>query len=357
MPVKKKAKTAQKTSNVKSGKASNPLKKKVVSKQVSKAVKKPTAPSKSAKKSVTAPKTAIKPVKTMKQSGSSPVSATAPAPQAVATVKKPKVSRKKPTKMDKKMARTLVKIANATHTGVASVTVQSAAMSALKMTMVRAAANANLPSNQNRAPGQTPTASSAANGNNQASATPAPAKGEKPAFKTGDMVVYPAHGVGKVEGVEAQLIGGQEVRLFRINFEHERMTLKVPMTRATGSGLRQLSSRETMKSAIETMRGRPRVRRVMWSRRAQEYEQKINSGDPVAIAEVLRDLRRNAETGDQSYSERQIFQNALERLGREVAAIEKIDQELAVQKLSEVLIRKPVAVAGEPANDGSASAA
>lgn len=295
--------------------------KKVIKKVAKKPVAKKQAP-KAAKKLVKA----VKPVAVKPTKAATKLAAVA-APKPKAEKKVAAARKKKPTKLDKKMARTLVKIANANRTAVANVGVRSAAMAALKATVALSAANIN---SQPAA-----TLPQPANVNQPAKE----AKGEKPAFKAGDMVVYPAHGVGKVEGIEAHTVGGMEVRLFKITFDHERMTLKVPMQRATGSGLRQLSSKETMKNVFETMKGRPRIRRVMWSRRAQEYEQKINSGDPVAIAEVLRDLRRNAESGEQSYSERQIFNNALERLAREVAAIDKVPQEKAVEKLHNLLVR------------------
>jgi CarD family transcriptional regulator len=156
-------------------------------------------------------------------------------------------------------------------------------------------------------------------------------------FLAGDFVVYPAHGVGRVEGVETHHIAGQEVTLYAISFEKERMTLKVPIAKAKNSGLRRLSSRDRIKAALETLQGRSRVRRTMWSRRAQEYEAKINSGDPVSIAEVVRDLHRGTDQCDQSYSERQIYQAALERLARELAAVEKIDELLATERLEQVL--------------------
>lgn len=156
-------------------------------------------------------------------------------------------------------------------------------------------------------------------------------------FTAGDFVVYPAHGVGRVEGVETHTIAGQEISLYAISFEKERMTLKVPVTKAKNSGLRRLSSKDRIKTAMETLQGRSRVRRTMWSRRAQEYEAKINSGDPVSIAEVVRDLYRGTDQGDQSYSERQIYQSALERLARELAAVEKIDELKATERLEQVL--------------------
>ena len=156
-------------------------------------------------------------------------------------------------------------------------------------------------------------------------------------FSTGDYVVYPTHGVGKVTGVEDQEIAGDKLKLIVINFEKDRMVLRVPMAKAETSGLRQLSSRDEMKAAMKTLRGRSRVRRTMWSRRAQEYEAKINSGSPVSIAEVVRDLHRKEDQPDQSYSERQIYQAAFERLMRELAVVEEIDEDAATEKLQSVL--------------------
>ena len=156
-------------------------------------------------------------------------------------------------------------------------------------------------------------------------------------FTEGDYVVYPTHGVGKVTGVEKKEIAGQELTLFVIQFEKERMTLRVPISKVKVAGLRKLSNRRVIESALKTLKGRSRVKRTMWSRRAQEYEAKINSGDPVSIAEVVRDLYRNAEQPDQSYSERQMYQAALERLARELAAVEKIDHDTATEKLERLL--------------------
>lgn len=162
-------------------------------------------------------------------------------------------------------------------------------------------------------------------------------KPEKLDFAAGDFVVYPAHGVGYVEGVETQTIAGMEITLYTISFEKDRMRLKLPVSKVKASGLRKLSSKDRLKDALATLQGRSQTRRVMWSRRAQEYEAKINSGDPVAIAEVLRDLKKADDQSEQSYSERQIYQAALERLAREVAAIEKIDEKKAAEKLEAVL--------------------
>jgi CarD family transcriptional regulator len=156
-------------------------------------------------------------------------------------------------------------------------------------------------------------------------------------FTAGDFVVYPAHGVGKVTTVENQHIAGQKIELFVISFERDRMTLRVPVMKAEGAGLRKLSTRKVMESALLTLKGRARVKRAMWSRRAQEYEAKINSGDPVSIAEVVRDLHRGATQPEQSYSERQIYEQALERLAHEMAAVEKIKPEAATAKLEKLL--------------------
>lgn len=156
-------------------------------------------------------------------------------------------------------------------------------------------------------------------------------------FKAGDFVVYPTHGVGKVEGIETQEIAGEKLKLIVIAFDRDRMTLRVPMAKASESGLRKLSSKKRMETALTTLKGRARVKRAMWSRRAQEYEMKINSGDPVSIAEVVRDLFRNVGQPDQSFSERQIYEAARDRLACELAAVEKTDVDKATVKLEQLL--------------------
>lgn len=158
-------------------------------------------------------------------------------------------------------------------------------------------------------------------------------------FKVGDAVVYPAHGVGVVENIETQTIAGMEIQLYAIRFEKDRMCLKIPVFKAKSSGLRKLCSTDRLKDAMKTLQGRAKIKRTMWSRRAQEYEMKINSGDPVSIAEVLRDLKRSNDDHEQSYSERQIYQSALERLAREVAAVQKITEIQAAEQLEKMLGR------------------
>ena len=156
-------------------------------------------------------------------------------------------------------------------------------------------------------------------------------------FKVGDSVVYPAHGVGAVVGVETQEVAGLSLEVYVITFDHEKMTLRVPTKKAKTAGLRSLAANNVVTQALTTLKGRARIKRTMWSRRAQEYEAKINSGDPVSIAEVVRDLHRGASQPEQSYSERQIYEQALERLAHEVAAVEKIKPEAATAKLEKLL--------------------
>lgn len=160
---------------------------------------------------------------------------------------------------------------------------------------------------------------------------------KKNGYKVGDLVVYPAHGVGRIVATEEQEVAGLALELYVVKFDEDRMTLRVPVGKADSSGMRRLSTRKIMTVAIETLKSRARVRRVMWSRRAQEYEAKINSGDPVSIAEVVRDLHRGGEQAEQSYSERQMYQLALDRLAREYAAVEKIDTTTAAEQLEDMM--------------------
>ena len=160
---------------------------------------------------------------------------------------------------------------------------------------------------------------------------------EKVSFAAGDLVVYPTHGVGKITAIEMQEISGHTLNVFVVTFDKDRMTLRVPLGKAKISGLRKLSSRKEMDAAIAKLRGRSRAKRTMWSRRAQEYQAKIASGDPASIAEVVRDLFRNSGQPEQSYSERQIYQAALDRFVREYAAVERIDETTATQRIEEML--------------------
>lgn len=165
-------------------------------------------------------------------------------------------------------------------------------------------------------------------------------KSKKPDFRPNEYVVYPAHGVGQIISIEEQQIAGISLELFVISFEKDKMTLRVPTDKAVQIGMRSLSSPDVILKAMTTLKGKAKVKRAMWSRRAQEYEQKINSGDLIAIAEVVRDLHRNDDQREQSYSERQLYEAALERLTREVAAVDNGDEAAATKRVDEVLISR-----------------
>ncbi len=165
-------------------------------------------------------------------------------------------------------------------------------------------------------------------------------KTNKSEFRPNDYVVYPAHGVGQIVSIEKQEVAGMQLELFVISFEKDKMTLRVPTHKAEDVGMRSLSSPDVVSKAMTTLKGKARVKRAMWSRRAQEYEQKINSGDLIAIAEVVRDLHRNDDQREQSYSERQLYEAALERLTREVAAVHGDDEGDAQRKVDTVLMSR-----------------
>ncbi|MDO5706692.1 MAG: CarD family transcriptional regulator [Paracoccus sp. (in: a-proteobacteria)] len=162
-------------------------------------------------------------------------------------------------------------------------------------------------------------------------------KTKKAEFRPDDFVVYPAHGVGRIISIDEQEVAGLRLEMFVISFEKDKMTLRVPTARATEIGMRGLSSPDLIDKALETLKGKAKVKRAMWSRRAQEYEQKINSGDLMSIAEVVRDLHRNDDQREQSYSERQLYEAALDRLTREVAAVGGLDEGAALKRVGEVL--------------------
>ncbi len=189
-----------------------------------------------------------------------------------------------------------------------------------------------------------------------APATPAAAK---KIFKVGELVVYPAHGVGKISNIEEQEIAGVKLELYIVDFEKEKLRLKVPTNRAEQKGMRHLADRTLIEQAMKVIRGRARIKRTMWSRRAQEYDAKINSGDVIAVSEVIRDLYRSDRQPEQSYSERQLFEQALARFARELAAVRKVDEDQCIRELGEFLARnaKRGAAAGEKVEDDSAEEA
>jgi len=164
---------------------------------------------------------------------------------------------------------------------------------------------------------------------------------QRQGFKTNEYIVYPAHGVGQIMAIEEQEVAGAKLELFVINFVKDKMTLRVPTAKVTAVGMRKLAEGGLVKRALETLKGRARIKRTMWSRRAQEYEAKINSGDIVAIAEVVRDLFRSDSQPEQSYSERQLYEAALDRLSREIAAVQHVTETEAVKEIEAALAKGP----------------
>jgi CarD family transcriptional regulator len=160
-------------------------------------------------------------------------------------------------------------------------------------------------------------------------------------FKTTEFIVYPAHGVGQITAIEEQEVAGLKLELFVINFVKDKMTLRVPTAKIASVGMRKLAEPPLVKRALEVLKGRARIKRTMWSRRAQEYEAKINSGDINAIAEVVRDLYRSETQPEQSYSERQLYEAALDRLSREIAAVQKVTETEAVKEIEAALAKGP----------------
>ena len=172
-------------------------------------------------------------------------------------------------------------------------------------------------------------------------------------FRVNEHIVYPAHGVGLIVEISEQEIAGMSLELFVINFEKEKMVLRVPIGKAEQTGMRKLADNKVMDGAIRTLKGRARIKRTMWSRRAQEYEAKINSGDLIAIAEVVRDLFRNENQPEQSYSERQLYEAALERMAREVATVEKTTEDAAIVKLEAILAKTTGGARRQPGSDAA----
>ncbi|WP_040620607.1 CarD family transcriptional regulator [Rhodovulum sp. PH10] len=164
---------------------------------------------------------------------------------------------------------------------------------------------------------------------------------QRQGFKTNEFIVYPAHGVGQITAIEEQEVAGHKLELFVINFVKDKMTLRVPTAKIAAVGMRKLAEPPIVKRALDTLKGRARVKRTMWSRRAQEYEAKINSGDIVSIAEVVRDLYRSESQPEQSYSERQLYEAALDRLAREISAVQRITDTEAVKEIEASLAKGP----------------
>src|SRR5215831_17579520 len=164
---------------------------------------------------------------------------------------------------------------------------------------------------------------------------------QRQGFKTGEFIVYPAHGVGQIVAIEEQEFAGSTLELFVINFVEDKMTLRVPTAKISAVGMRKLAEQPIVRSALETLKVRARIKRTMWSRRAQEYEAKINSGNIVQIAEVVRDLFRSETQPEQSYGERQLYEAARDRLSREISAVQRITETEAVKEIEAALAKGP----------------
>ena len=159
-------------------------------------------------------------------------------------------------------------------------------------------------------------------------------------FKIGEIVVYPKHGVGEIIRIETMEVSSIKTKFYVVKMEQAKLTIRVPLDKKNEVGLRKISTKKIIDSVFNVLKLKPKIRRIMWSRRAQEYDSKIFSGDPVKIAEVIRDLYKKNSQPEQSYSERQMFQVALERLAREVAAVEKTDYFKATEKIENTLYNK-----------------
>ena len=175
----------------------------------------------------------------------------------------------------------------------------------------------------------------------------------KTGFKIDQHIVYPAHGVGRVIGIEQEVIAGFDIEVYVVSFEQDKMTLRVPTAKAATSGMRALSNENVLKDAFTTLKGRARIKRTMWSRRAQEYEAKINSGDLILVSEVVRDLHRGETQPEQSYSERQLYECALDRMVREVAAIKSVDRGIALDEILETLTKARTRQAAKAAKEAA----
>ena len=179
----------------------------------------------------------------------------------------------------------------------------------------------------------------------------APKNSKKKLFKSGQFIVYPAHGVGKVIGIERETVAGFDIELYVVLFEQDKMTLRVPTSKAEAAGMRALSNELILKDSFTTLKGRARIKRTMWSRRAQEYEAKINSGDLILVSEVVRDLHRTDAQPEQSYSERQLYERATDRMVREVAAIKKVDLGIARDEVLDILTKARTRQAAKAAKE------
>ena len=301
-------------------------------KSASRTAKKPAARAASAK---SVKSTSKKPVKKVAAKVTRAAKATSKTAKAKAAAPKKAAVKKTAAVTSKKTAATVKKVVAKATESAAKKTVAKAAVAA--KAVVAAKAKAAAPA---RAVAASKASASRLSAPAKAAAKPAAPKkpvNQRHGFKTNEYIVYPAHGVGRIIGIEEQEIAGMALELFVIHFEKEKLTLRVPTGKLESVGMRKLAEDGLVKKAMDTLKGRARVKRTMWSRRAQEYIAKINSGDLISIAEVVRDLYRSDAQPEQSYSGRQLYEDALDRMARELAAVERLDERGAVQRITEVL--------------------
>ncbi len=325
-------------------------KKKTTAKSTRTTAKKKTAAKKTTKKKVAAKKTPAKKATARKTTKKAPAKkaaakkATRAAPAKKATKKKAptkKTAAKKAPAKKTAVKKAAPKKAPAKKTATKKVAAKAAAPKPAKKVKLRVGQAprkktlaASIPVPSQSPVREAPQADAKASIDKEASGA------AKLDFKVNDQIVYPAHGVGKIVALEKQEVAGITIELFVINFDQEKMRLRVPTGKAKAAGMRALSDDKSIKNAVELLKGRARIKRTMWSRRAQEYDAKINSGDIKLVAEVVRDLYRAEDQPEQSYSERQLFEAALDRMAREVAAVRKFGLEKAIEELEASLRQK-----------------
>lgn len=304
-------------------------------------------PSKVTAKKAAAPKVSTKAkVPAKAKDAKSAANRAGSARRAAATAKSPRPSAARAAAKSVKTAKTakapVAKATSATARGSKGAAPKQAAARAVAASVTRSAGTkitAPVVGKSKSAPAATPKAIAEKAAAARRAALPKKPVNQRHGFKKDEQIVYPAHGVGRIIGIEEQEIAGMPLELFVIHFEKEKLTLRVPTGKSESVGMRKLADEPMVTKAMGILKGRARVKRTMWSRRAQEYVAKINSGNLISIAEVVRDLYRSDSQPEQSYSERQLYEDALDRMAREVAAVEKLDERGAVQRITEVLAK------------------
>lgn len=311
--------------------ASSTTKRKASTARSASAARSSSAKAKSSTKTAAAAKTkkAAAPAKT--KAKAAPKTAAKAATKAASAKAAPKTAAKAKATASKKVS---VKEAMKAAQAKINAAQKAKAKTAAKKAAPKAAAKPAAPAKPAAVKAAQPAAKPAVAATDKKKKSPA---GQRHGFKINEHVVYPSHGVGKIIGIEEQEIAGMSLELFVINFDKEKLTLRVPTGKLESVGMRKLADEALVTKGLAVLKGRARIKRTMWSRRAQEYIAKINSGDLISIAEVVRDLYRSEAQPEQSYSERQLYEEALDRMAREVAAVEKLDERGAVQRITDVL--------------------